>query len=85
MKTKLSVAALIMSGGVMMMFAATKADPKADPCAEKYKSCTDSCSIVQGQSLARGVDRLRAENAYNRCVKACEKAKTDCDGKAKKP
>ena len=70
----------------MMMFAATKTDPKADPCAEKYKSCTGSCSIVQGQSLARGVDRLNAENAFNKCVKACEKAKADCEAKnPKKP
>jgi hypothetical protein len=84
-KKQISVAALIMSGCAMMVFAATKADPKADPCAEKYKSCTGSCSIVQGQSLARGVDRLQVENAYNRCVKACDKAKTDCDAKAKKP
>ena len=75
------VAALMMSGCVMMGFAATK----SDPCAEKYKSCTDSCSITQSQSLRRGVDRGEAENAYNRCVKACEKAKADCDPKAKKP
>jgi hypothetical protein len=65
----------------MMMFAATK----ADPCAEKYKSCTDSCSVVRSQSERRGVDRLQAENAYNRCVKACDKTKADCDAKAKKP
>jgi len=80
-KKKISVAALIMSGCVMMMFAATK----ADPCTEKQKSCADSCAIAQSQSLRRGVDRLDAENAYKQCVKICDKAKADCDGKAKKP
>jgi len=70
-----------MSGCVMMMFAATK----ADPCAEKYKSCTDSCANDQSKSLLRGVDRLQAENAFKRCVSACDKANPDCAGKAKKP
>lgn len=81
MKKKISVAALLVSGGVMMMFAGTP----ADPCADKHKSCTDSCGITQSQSLRRGIDRLQAENAYNRCVKACDKTKADCDAKAKKP
>jgi hypothetical protein len=80
-KTKISAVMLIMSGCVVMIFAATT----ADPCTEKHKGCTDSCAIVQSQSLRRGVDRLQAENAYNRCVKACDKAKADCDAKAKKP
>ena len=81
MKTKMSVAALIMSAGVMMMFAATK----ADPCAEKYKSCTDSCRNTESQSLRRGVDRLQAENAFKRCMSACDKANPECAGNAKKP
>jgi hypothetical protein len=80
-KKKISVAALIMSGCGMMIFAATK----ADPCTEKHKGCTDSCGIAQSQSLRRGVDRLDAENTYKRCVQECDKAKADCDGKAKKP
>jgi hypothetical protein len=65
----------------MMMFAATK----AEPCAEKYKSCTQECSIVQSQSDRRGVDRLKTENAYKRCIAACDKANPDCAGKATKP
>ncbi|HEV2804540.1 MAG TPA: hypothetical protein VGW57_06360 [Chthoniobacterales bacterium] len=82
MKTKLCVAAaLLMSGCGMMMFAATT----ADPCAEKYKSCTDSCANAQSQSFRRGVDRGEAENAFKRCVQACDKKKADCDPKAKKP
>ena len=79
-KTKISAVMLIMSGCVMMIFAATT----ADPCTEKHKACADSCATVQSQSLRRGVDRLQAENAYNRCVKACDNAKADCDAKAKK-
>ena len=82
MKKKISVAALLVSGGVMMMFAAA---PAADPCADKHKSCTDACSLTQSQSLRRGIDRLQAENAFNRCVKACDKTKADCEAKAKKP
>jgi hypothetical protein len=81
-KTKIWVAAVMISGGVAMMFAATKAN---DPCAEKYKSCTDSCGITESQSLRRGVDRLQAENAYKRCVSACDKANPECAGNAKKP
>ena len=81
MKKQISMAALIMSGCVMMIFAATT----ADPCTEKHKGCTDSCGITQSQSLRRGVDRLDAENAYKQCVKNCDKAKADCDAKAKKP
>jgi hypothetical protein len=80
-KKQICGTALILSGWVMMMFAAAK----ADPCTEKHKSCTDSCAITQSQSLRRGVDRLEAENAFNRCVKACDKAKADCDPAAKKP
>jgi hypothetical protein len=70
-----------MSGGIMVMFAATK----ADPCAEKYKSCTDSCGFAQSRSLLRGIDRLQAENTFKTCMKDCDKAKADCDAKAKKP
>lgn len=81
MKRKMGVAALIMSGCGMMLFAATT----ADPCAEKYKSCTDSCAITQSQAQRRGVDRLEAENAFNKCVKACDKAKAECGGKTAKP
>ena len=79
-KTKICLAALMLSGGVMIMFAATK----ADPCAEKYKSCTDSCAIAESQAQRRGVDRLDAENAFKRCVSACDKAKANCDPNAKK-
>ena len=79
-KTKIGAAVLIMSGCGMMMFAA-----KPDPCTEKHKSCADSCAITQSQSLRRQVDRLDAENAYKQCAKNCDKAKADCDAKAKKP
>jgi hypothetical protein len=65
----------------MMVFAATT----ADPCTEKHKSCTNSCAITQSQALRRGVDRLDAENAFKQCVQGCDKAKADCDPKAKKP
>ena len=71
----------MISGCAMMMFAATK----VDPCAEKYKSCTDSCTNTESQSLRRGVDRLQAENAYKRCMSACDKANPECAGNAKKP
>ena len=71
----------MLSGCVMMMFAATK----PDPCTEKYKSCSDSCANTQSQALRRGVDRLDAENAYKRCMNACDKANPDCAAKAKKP
>jgi hypothetical protein len=80
-KKQISVAVLLVGAGVMMMCAATP----ADPCAEKHKGCTDACGITQSQSLRRGVDRLQAENAFNRCVKACDKTKADCDPKVKKP
>lgn len=65
----------------MMILAATP----ADPCLEKHKGCADSCAITQSQCIRRGVDRLQCENAYKQCVKDCDKAKADCDAKAKKP
>ena len=80
-KRKISVAALVLSGSAMMMFAATK----TDSCAEKHKSCSESCANAQSQSMRRGVDHQQAENTFKQCVKACDKAKADCDAKAKKP
>lgn len=68
-----------MSGCVMMVFAA-----KVEPCAEKHKSCTESCGNVKAQCKARGSDPDRCENAYKMCLQDCDKAKTDCEGKAKK-
>ena len=65
----------------MMVFAATK----ADPCAEKHKSCSDSCANVKAQCKARGADPDRCENSYKVCLQDCDKAKGDCEGKAKKP
>jgi hypothetical protein len=79
-KTKLCAAALGMSGCVMMMFAA-----KDDPCAEKYKTCTDSCMNAKAQARARQVDEAQYENAYKMCVQDCDKKKEDCGGKPKKP
>jgi hypothetical protein len=68
-----------MSGCVMMMFAA-----KVDPCTEKYTSCTDSCVHVQAGCRARGAEPVECEKAYKMCLKDCDKAKKDCDAKAKK-
>jgi hypothetical protein len=78
-KTKICAAALIMSGCVMMVFAA-----KDDPCTEKYNSCTDSCVHVQAGCKARGAEPTQCENAYKMCLQDCDKAKKACDAKAKK-
>ena len=78
-KTKICAAGLIMSGCVMMVFAA-----KVDSCAEKYKSCTESCMNVKAQCRARGANPDQCENTYKICLKDYDKAKNDCDGKAKK-
>jgi hypothetical protein len=78
-KTKICAAALIMSGCVMMVFAA-----KVDPCTEKYNSCTDSCLHAKAGCRARGAEPDQCEKTYQMCLKDCEKAKKDCDAKAKK-
>jgi len=65
----------------MMMFAA-----KVETCAEKHKTCTDSCENTKSQARARQVDQAQYENAYKMCVKDCEKKKDECEGsKPKKP
>ena len=79
-KRKISAVMLVMSGCVMMMFAA-----KADPCAEKHKSCSDSCANVQAQCRARQVDPAQCETAFKACIKDCDKKQEECGGKAKKP
>jgi hypothetical protein len=63
----------------MMVFAA-----KVEPCAEKYKTCTDSCEHVKSQCKARGAQPDQCENAYKMCLQDCDKAQKDCDAKAKK-
>ena len=79
MKTKICAAALIMSGCVMMVFAA-----KVETCAEKYKSCTDSCMNAKSQCRARGAQPDQCEKTYKMCLQDCDKAKKACDDKAKK-
>ena len=79
MKTKICAAALIMSGCVMMVFGA-----KVDSCAEKFKSCTESCMHIQAGCRARGAEPVECEKAYKMCLQDCDKAKKDCDGKTKK-
>jgi hypothetical protein len=63
----------------MVIFAA-----KVDPCTEKYNGCSDSCTNVQARCKAGGSIPEKCEKAYEICMKACDKAKADCDGKAKK-
>ena len=78
-KTKISVAVLAISGCVMMMFAA-----KVDPCTEKYNSCSDSCTNALAHCKAGQTDPDRCEKAQKICMQACDKAKNDCEGNAKK-
>lgn len=80
MKTKICAAVLVMSGCVMMMFAA-----KVDPCTEKYTACSITCGHAKASCRARQVDPDQCERTYKMCLQDCEKAKKDCDGKATKP
>ena len=69
-----------MSGCVMMVFAA-----KVETCAEKHKSCTEACANAKSQARARQADQAQYENAYKMCIQDCDKKKTECDDKTKKP
>lgn len=79
MKTKISAVILATCAGMIMVFAAKP----ADPCTEKYNSCSDTCTNQQAGCKARGSDPSTCEKNYQKCMQSCDKAKKDCEGGAK--
>lgn len=76
MKAKISLVTLLVGGCLMIGFAA-----KVETCADKFTSCSDSCTNVQAHCKASGSDPGNCEIKFNRCMNSCEKAKKDCEGK----
>jgi hypothetical protein len=76
MKRKICVAILTLSSGLMMVFAAA-----VDKCAEKHKSCTESCTSFNIQCKARGNDAADCDARLKQCTAACDKTLTDCKAK----
>jgi hypothetical protein len=77
MKTKICAGVLAISGFAMVIFAA-----KVDPCTEKFNSCSDACTNALARCKAGGSIPENCEKTHATCMKACEKAKADCEGPA---
>ncbi|MDQ6911543.1 MAG: hypothetical protein M3119_05240 [Verrucomicrobiota bacterium] len=80
MKLKLSLAALLASGSMVMVFAAGK----VETCAEKYSHCSETCTNEQYHCKTSGVDPTNCEVRFKTCMKKCDKAKADCEKNTKK-
>jgi len=83
MKRKICFAMLTLTASLMMVFAVSPAPKAGDPCTDKYNSCKDVCSHDRSRCKARGAMPEACENHFNACVKECDKAKKDCEGKKK--
>jgi hypothetical protein len=79
MKRKICFTILVLSGCLMMVFAAGK----VDPCTEKYNSCIEICGNQKAQAIARGSTTENAEMRYKACMSDCEAAKKTCETKKK--
>jgi hypothetical protein len=78
MKRKVCLIVTILSGCLLMVFAAN-----VDPCTEKYNSCIETCGNLRSQCKARGSAPEACEFRYRECVKDCEKAMKACRSKKK--
>ena len=83
MKRKICFAMLTLTAGLIMVFAAPKADPspKADPCTEKYNSCSETCTNQKVQCGVRGSTPESCEARFRQCQNECIKAKNACEKK----
>ena len=80
MQTKLSIAAVLLSGSLIMAFAAGK----VETCADKYKACGEVCTNQQFSCKSSGIDPMNCETRYKTCMSNCDKAKADCEKNTKK-
>ena len=76
MKRKISVAFLVISSGLMVVFAA-----EVDKCQEKFKACKETCINEQAQCKARGNEPASCERRLKACQADCDKALEKCQKK----
>ena len=75
MKRKISFVILVSFSCLMLVFAGK------DTCADKFKTCTDSCANAESQCKARGVDLDTCRTHTKPCMAECDKAKKTCETK----
>jgi hypothetical protein len=76
MKRKTCLALLALSSGLMMVFAAN-----VDKCTEKFNSCTESCTNLRAQCMARGNNVESCNYRLKECSSGCDKALKACQTK----
>ena len=76
MKRKTCLALLALSGGLMMVFAAS-----VDKCTEKFNSCKESCGNLKAQCIARGTTVEVCDSRLRECTADCDKALKTCQTK----
>jgi hypothetical protein len=76
MKRKICLALLALSGGLMMVFAAT-----VDKCTEKFETCKESCGNLRAQCMARGNVVEYCNSRLKQCTADCDKALKTCQTK----
>ena len=66
MKLKLSLAALLACGSLVMALAA----PKVETCDDKYKTCGEACTNQQYNCKASGRTPESCATSYKSCMKS---------------
>ena len=77
MKRKICVALLVLSSGLMMVFAV-----EVDKCVEKFNACKVTCENQKAQCKARGGTIEYCNNRLNQCNADCNKEVKDCQAKS---
>ena len=84
MKAKICLAAVVLSGSLMIAFAAEKKTEgtakTADACTEKYEKDLLSCENQRANCKARGSDPGTCDQRYNQCANPVIKAFNECQG-----
>jgi len=74
-KVKLTAAAILMSGSIVMLFAAAK----VETCADKYKACTQTCQTELSKCKLSGRPDETCEQAHKICETKCHNAQVECE------
>ena len=84
MKAQICLAAVALSGSVLIAFAAEK--KATDPCSQAYDKAMTTCENEKANCRARGSDEGACEKRYEKCVHTAKNAKVDCENnKGKAP
>ncbi|HEX8678783.1 MAG TPA: hypothetical protein VF683_02395 [Chthoniobacterales bacterium] len=80
MKAKLCLAAVALSGSLVIAFAAEK--KATDPCSQAYDKAVLSCENERAKCKLRGSDEGTCDNRYNKCENDAKKAQSECQAKS---